>query len=222
MNEIILQETQIEEAPRYSEAVVRRAPVMAKWLWVLFWVLIASNVLSLLCMIPALGKLEPYVQFLAYVAYFVALMKLNHVDSRYGKAAGFCLAGAVLLLLNSLRLTYATTFYEGNVEFFSLTSSAFLLISCYYEYHAHKDIVGEVDAELGQRWIKVWHWKIAALGIGIASVLLVFISVVFVAIILVLVALFAIVVGIIVIVALYRSTKAYRAVAAFVEKEDAT
>ena len=173
-------------------------------------------------MIPALGKLEPYVQFLAYVAYFVALMKLNRVDSRYGKAAGFCLAGAVLLLLNSLRLTYATTFYEGNVEFFSLISSAFLLISCYYEYHAHKDIVGEVDAELGQRWIKVWYWKIAALGIGIASVLLVFISVVFVAIILVLVALFAIVVGIIVIVALYRSAKAYRAVAAFVEKEDAT
>ena len=45
MNEIILQETQIEEAPRYNEAIVRRAPVMAKWLWVLFWVLIASNVL---------------------------------------------------------------------------------------------------------------------------------------------------------------------------------
>ena len=75
MNEIILQETQIEDAPRYSEAVVRRAPVMAKWLWVLFWVLIASNVLSLLCMIQALGKLDPYVQFLAYAAYF-----LEHVS----------------------------------------------------------------------------------------------------------------------------------------------
>ena len=112
MNEIILQETQIEEAPRYSEAVVRRAPLMAKWLWVLFWVLIVSNVLSLLCMIQALGKLEPYVQFLAYAAYFVALMKLNRVDSRYGKAAGFCLAGAILMLLNSLRLAHATTFYE--------------------------------------------------------------------------------------------------------------
>lgn len=217
MDTITTKEKTENKGGGYSEAVVQRAPIMVKWLMVIFWTLIVSNIMGIVCQLPALIKIAFIVEFLAYILYFYALLKLKSVDNRYGNAAGFCLAGALFALLADLQAAFAVTIIMNTNTFFSLLSSVLLLISCYYEYYAHRDIIGKVDPALGKRWISLWHWKIACIIISIVAIVMVFLSVILSSIVLLALTIITLYVGVIVIVTLYQSAKAYRRVIDFTE-----
>ena len=73
-----------------DESMSRRAAVMGKWLWVLFWLQIAGMVIGLFD--GAVSAIGDVVRGLAYAW---ILLQMKGEDERYGKAAVFMMIAVV-------------------------------------------------------------------------------------------------------------------------------
>lgn len=205
-------EAPAEKTSRYSEAVVGRAPLMAKWLWVMFWVNIAHIIINFI-------KIESSVVYttiqgtLANVCTLViclSLFKMRGEDKRYSLAALFMLIPVVLDIVFGVLIGYGDS--TGMVIFVALVSVILSLLATYNEFHAHSCIVGGLDCDLGHRWQKLWVWQIIGIAGTFVSLLLTALAAGFGAVVMIIVAIYLLVIQIIYLVTLYRSAKAYRAV----------
>lgn len=207
-----LAEPNVEETPRYSEAIVSRAPLMAKWLMVIFWANIAHIIISFI-------KIESSAVYTMTQAFLVnvctliicfALFQMRGEDKRYGRAALFTLIPVVLDIVFGMLIGYGDS--TGMVIFVTLVSVILSLLATYNEFHAHSCIVGGLDCDLGDRWQKLWVWQIIGIAGTFVSLLLTVLAAGFGAVVMILVAIYVLVIQIIYLVTLYSSVKAYRAV----------
>ena len=207
-------EPNTEKAPRYSEAIVSRAPLMAKWLMTLFWANIAHIIINFI-------KIESSVVYTAIQNILIAicslviclsLFKMRGEDERYGRAALFQLIPLVINLIPTLVIdSYDTMVWISALV--ALVSAALTLLAIYYEYHAHSCIVGGLDCELGDRWQKLWVWQVIGIAGTIVALLLTILAAGLGVVLVLIVAIYVLVIQIIYLVTLYRSAKAYRGVA---------
>lgn len=207
-------EPNTEKAPRYSEAIVSRAPLMAKWLWVMFWANIAHIIINFI-------KIESSVVYTAIQNILIAicslviclsLFKMRGEDERYGRAALCQLIPLVINLIPTLVMDSYNTLVWLSV-LVSLIAAVLTLLATYNEFHAHSCIVGGLDCELGDRWQKLWVWQIIGIAGTFVSLLLTVLAAGLGAVLVLIVAIYVLVIQIIYLVTLYRSAKAYRAVA---------
>lgn len=208
-------EPNTEKAPRYSEAIVSRAPLMAKWLWVMFWANIAHIIINFI-------KIESSVVYTTIQNILIAicvlliclsLFKMRGEDERYGRAALFQLIPLVINLIPTLVMDSYNTLVWLSV-LVSLIAAVFSLLATYNEYHAHSCIVGGLDSELGDRWQKLWVWQVIGITGTVLSLFIAALGAAGLGAVLVLiVAIYVLVIQIIYLVTLYRSAKAYRGVA---------
>lgn len=206
-------EPNTEKTPRYSEAIVNRAPLMAKWLMVMFWANIAHIIINFI-------KIESSVVYTTTQAILVnvctliiclALFQMRGEDKRYRLAALFMLIPIVLDTVFGVVIGYGDSI--GMVILVALISVILSLLAAYYEFHAHSCIVGGLDCELGDRWQKLWVWQIIGIAGTFVSLLLTVLAAGLGAVLVLIVAIYMLVIQIIYLVTLYRSAKAYRAVA---------
>lgn len=207
-------EPNAEKAPCYSEAIVSRAPLMAKWLMTLFWANIAHIIINFI-------KIESSVVYTTIQNILIAicslviclsLFKMRGEDERYGRAALFQLIPLVINLIPTLVIdSYDTMVWISALV--ALVSAALTLLAIYYEYHAHSCIVGGLDCELGDRWQKLWVWQVIGIAGTIVALLLTILAAGLGVVLVLIVAIYVLVIQIIYLVTLYRSAKAYRAVA---------
>ena len=207
-------EPNAEKAPRYSEAIVSRAPLMAKWLMTMFWANIAHIIINFI-------KIESSVVYTTIQNILIAicslviclsLFKMRGEDERYGRAALFQLIPLVINLIPTLVMDSYNTLVWLSV-LVSLIAAVLTLLAAYNEFHAHSCIVGGLDCELGDRWQKLWVWQIIGIAGTFVSLLLTTIAAGLGAVLVLIVAIYVLVIQIIYLVTLYRSAKAYRAVA---------
>ena len=207
-------EPNTEKAPRYSEAIVSRAPLMAKWLMTMFWMNIAHIIINFI-------KIESSVVYTTIQNILIAicslviclsLFKMRGEDERYGRAALFQLIPLVTNLIPTLVIDSYNTLVWLSV-FVSLIAAVLTLLAAYNEFHAHSCIVGGLDCELGDRWQKLWVWQIIGIAGTFVSLLLTVLAAGLGAVLVLIVAIYVLVIQIIYLVTLYRSAKAYRAVA---------
>jgi len=207
-------EPNTEKTPRYSEAIVSRAPLMAKWLMTVFWANIAHIIINFI-------KIESSVVYTTIQNILIAicvlliclsLFKMRGEDERYGRAALFQLIPLVINLIPTLVMDSYNTLVWLSV-LVSLIAAVFSLLATYNEYHAHSCIVGGLDCELGDRWQKLWVWQIIGIAGTFVSLLLTVLAAGLGAVLVLIVAIYVLVIQIIYLVTLYRSAKAYRAVA---------
>ena len=207
-------EPNAEKAPCYSEAIVSRAPLMAKWLMTMFWVNIAQIIINLI-------KIESSVVYTAIQNILIAicslviclsLFKMRGEDERYGRAALFQLIPLVINLIPTLVMDSYNALMWLSV-LVSLIAAVLTLLATYNEFHAHSCIVGGLDCELGDRWQKLWVWQIICIAGTFVSLLLTVLAAGLGAVLVLIVAIYVLVIQIIYLVTLYRSAKAYRAVA---------
>lgn len=207
-------EPNTEKTPRYSEAIVSRAPLMAKWLMTMFWANIAHIIINFI-------KIESSVVYTAIQSTLVlicslviclSLFKMRGEDERYGRAALFQLIPLVINLIPALVIDSYNTLAWISV-LVSLMAAVFSLLATYNEFHAHSCIVGGLDSELGDRWQKLWVWQIIGIAGTFVSLLLTVLAAGLGAVLVLIVAIYVLVIQIIYLVTLYRSAKAYRAVA---------
>ena len=213
-SEPIVEPVAEEAAPRYSEAIVSRAPLMAKWLMTMFWANIAHIIINFI-------KIESSVVYTAIQSTLVlicslviclSLFKMRGEDERYGRAALFQLIPLVINLVPTLVMDSYNTLVWLSV-LVSLIAAVLTLLATYNEFHAHSCIVGGLDSELGDRWQKLWVWQIIGIAGTFVSLLLTVLAAGLGAVLVLIVAIYVLVIQIIYLVTLYRSAKAYRAVA---------
>lgn len=203
-----------EEETRRGELSCR-APILGKWIGILFWLCVPSAIGEFLASdlmrdaLPGVYGIGVLIQFASRIAYGVILIKLSSMDNRY-MTAGIC--ALVSHVVNSLVNAYST-----DTALTLLLSVPLLIAAIYGEYRecmSHAEAVSDFDAELMLKWENLWKWSVG-MNIGlICSAFLMMIPLIGVLALLgCLVG--TIVVGILKLVYLYRTAKVFREYADF-------
>ena len=139
--------------------LARRAPLLGKWLWILFWFPIFSIGTSILTIDPNSGVyiLGTMISIVLGIAQGCILIKISSEERRY-RTAGICMLIAtvvdnVLLMLNTS---------EGIWTVLCVTLPMAILgyVAMYHEFMAHAIVLENVDDELSDKWRKLWKWYI--------------------------------------------------------------
>lgn len=204
----------IEAEETRKAAIAKRAPVLGKWLWVLFWLIIPNTIGSFMAnntitkAVPGLFLPGQIINAVCAVVSGLILLKLGAEDEGY-RTAGICgliAAGvsAVVSLVNGPGETAAWTLI------FTLPAAVVGMVGQYHKYMAHAAVLTGVDNELSEKWATLWKWYLG-LTLGIfGCIFLILIIPILAAIALIGVAIGLIVVGILELVYLYRTAKIFR------------
>lgn len=158
-----LQRRDGEEAKQRRLAEI--APLMAKWTWLMFWLVVPSELAGLLTVdfvtqaFPAAEAVGTALQFLCGLACALFLWKLTPVLRSYRTAA---LCQLVVVLMNLLLPIIPEA--SGLMVLLGIASLLPGLYGDYAEFHAHAEAVEPLDAELAAQWRKLWKLLLFSLG----------------------------------------------------------
>lgn len=200
---------QAEEAERKTE-LARKAPILGKWLWILFWLWIPGAIVGVLTAdvlveaFPALAVPGEILSFCCNLVYGLILIRLTSECERYRLAGLLSIAAAAVGLLSAMLGGGSWTLI------LTLPAAVAGLVAQYLEFMAHGDVLDPFDREGAEKWRGLWKWFIGVYIALIGSVILMLIF----PILGLLVALAALigmmVVSVLKLVYLYRTAKTFR------------
>lgn len=204
----------IEAEEMRKAAIAKRAPVLGKWLWIIFWLIIPSTIGSLMAnestakILPGLFMPGQIINAICSLTYGAILLKLGSEEDRY-RTAGICalIAGGVSAIV---------AIVTGAAEeatwtlLFTLPAAVVAMVGEYNEYMAHSAVLSGVDNELSEKWEVLWKWYIGLFGVMIGSILVMLIISILGALAILAAAIGTIVVSILKLVYLYRTAKIFR------------
>lgn len=204
----------IEAKKIRAAALAKSAPVLGKWLWLLFWLIIPSTLASLMTneniggTIPSVFVAGEILSAVCSFAYGAILIKLAPEEERYS-TAGVCTlicgaASALIAWISGGPKAPAWTLL------ISIPAAIVALAGVYLEFNAHSAVLAGLDNELSQSWTSLWKWYIGTYGALFGSVLLVVISPLLGLLGTLASAIGLIVVSILKLVYLYRTAKLFR------------
>lgn len=160
-----------EAQQREQERLAQRAPVLGKWLWIMFWLIVPAVFAAVmgndgLKVDPTVHMAGRILNNICSASYGAILLKLASEEDRY-RRAGICAlisAAAGLLLI---------AFSEPDWSLLiTLPIAVVALVGEYNEYHAHAAVLAGVDNELAQKWTRLWKWYIGLMVGGLGCILL--------------------------------------------------
>ena len=164
----------------WEKEVTERAKKVRKWLWIMFWLIIPGTIASLLsndtltALLPSLKVPGLILGIVCNVVYAISLLRLSSQEDRY-KTAGIC--ALVSAAWNIVLI--ATNGNETVQSWTAVLSILFAIVAFVGEYNemtAHSVILTGVDAELSEKWSKLWKWYIGSYCAILGSALLILIS----------------------------------------------
>lgn len=194
------------------QAAANRAPVLAKWLNVLFWLIIPRILGSFMTnvreWIPALYIPGEVLGLGVGIVYGLILLTLGSEDDGF-RRAGIC-------SLVALALNLVTTFFgsQGWMLVISLIAMVISLVGEYAEFTAYGDVLQDVDRELSDKWHKLWTWNLGSMIAMFAGLIVMLLLPLLGALVVLAGAIAVIVVSILKLVYLYRTAKIFQAYAA--------
>lgn len=203
----------LESAAAEKAAVARRAPILGKWLWIMFWLCIAFEAVGLLSfeqisqLIPAIKIPVTIITAALNIAYCFILLKMSSEEERY-RTAGICIiAGWVL--------TAVSDFFFGGSEtgwslIFTLPAAVVGFVGDYQEFTAHGNVLWDVDNELSDKWGMLWKWYIGCYGAVFGCIILMIIIPVIAVVVMIAAAIAFLVIHIVRLVYLYQTAKIFR------------
>lgn len=144
----------------------RRSPVLGKWLWLLFWLVIPSVLGNLMSnetvteVLPVLRAPGEVLSLLCMLARGFILWQLRQIEGGY-RAAGVCYVAAALA--DTLAEALRGRIGDGLVLLLLLPVLAVELYGTYREYEAHAAVLDGVDDGLAAKWRLLWKWEIGLL-----------------------------------------------------------
>ena len=204
----------IEAEEMRKAAIARRASVLGKWLWILFWLIVPSTVGSLISnettteIMPALFLPGLIINAICSLTYGAILLKLASEEDRY-RTAGMCI---LIAGVSSALAAIVNGTSDGAVwiTIFTFPAAIVALIGEYNEYMAHSAVLSGVDNELSEKWEVLWKWYIG-LFLGMFGCIFVMLIIPILGAIAILgCAIGTIVVAILKLVYLYRTAKIFR------------
>ena len=143
-----------EIMPPQDEIIPVNPPI--KWLRYLFYIHIASIVLSFPTLFFLENPITPWISHGLEAGIILCLFRLMPVCPRYRKAAILTAVYIGLSVISSLWVSSLLT----------IAISVLTIIASYQEYHGHAEIVARKDEKLAQRWKSLFVWQIV---IGVIS-----------------------------------------------------
>lgn len=204
----------IEAVKMRKEAIAKRAPVLGRWLWVMFWLIIPSTIGSIMSndtvakMLPGLFTPGQFINAACSLTYGALLLKLGSEEDRY-HSAGIC---ALIAGGSSTLAAIVNSISEGAnwILIFTIPAAIVALVGEYNEYMGHSAVLTGVDNELSEKWEVLWKWYIGLFLGMFGCILLMLIIPILGAIALIGAAIGLVVVGILKLVYLYRTAKLFR------------
>lgn len=207
-----------QEADAARKALTaKQAPLLGKWLWIIFWLIIPSSIAGLMTnqtiaqYMPNLTIPGQIVNTVCCVIYGIALLKLSGVVDLY-KTAGIC----ILISGGVSAVVAAATAAAGAVQapawtlLLTIPSSIVALVGEYNEYTANSVALDGVDQVLSESWSKLWKWNIGLILGMIGCIVLMLIIPILGALALLAAAIGLLVIGIMKAIYLYRTAKIFR------------
>ena len=154
----------IEAEKQRKAMLVKRAEVMGKWLWIMFWLMIGANVPALLSNdyfaqhLPGLYLAGAICGLLFNLACCLILLKLGREYDGYRVAGILFLVGSVISALRGT-ITWMNP-DAGGLVLLSLPAAVANIVATYQEYTAHSAVLVGVDDVLSEKWGALWRWYI--------------------------------------------------------------
>lgn len=163
-----------------ADTMARRAPVLGKWLWILFWLFIPGAIAGLMTqntvveLLPAIHLPGQLLNTATAAAYGLVLLRLSSESGQY-KTAG-------ILNLVTSGLNLVILFLGGGeldalfAVFLSIPALIVGLIATKMEYEAHSEMLTGVNQELADKWRFLWklhYWALIALVAAILVLLII-------------------------------------------------
>lgn len=147
-----------------NAAVAGIVPILGKWVWVLFWLVIPCTVAGLLAnenflsWAPGVYVAGKILQAVCAAVYGWILLKLTPADSAY-RTAGICnlVTTVPYLLMAFLPDGEGSSLWT---MLFTLPAVVIYLVAEYQECMAHSDVLTYADSILSQKWEQLWKWRI--------------------------------------------------------------
>ena len=197
------------EAARKAEAA-KRAPLLGKWLWIIFWLIIPSSVASILTnqtvaqYLPGLNLPGEILNAVCCAVHGFSLLKLASTDERYKKA------GIFILISGGISAVVAVVAGITGEVLLTILAAVVALVGEYNEYMGHSAVLDGVDNELSEKWAALWKWYIVLFLGMFGCILVMLILPILGALALIGAAIGLVVVGIKKLVYLYRTAKLFR------------
>ena len=204
----------IEAEEMRKAAIAKRAPILGKWLWIIFWLIIPSSIGSIMAhettakILPGLFMPGQIINAICSLTYGAILLKLGSEEERY-RTAGICalIAGGVSAVVAIITGTAEEATWT---LLFTLPAAVVAMVGEYNEYMAHSAVLSGVDNELSEKWELLWKWYIGLFLGMFGCIIVMLIAPVLGAIAILGCAIGTVVVGILKLVYLYRTAKIFR------------
>ena len=207
MDELNVNQMQTERKPGVNVAL------LAKWMRILFWLIIISTAANLLTSenvtnaAPPLASAGQILNIVTTAAYGVILLKIASESIYYRNSAICCFITAVVAVAMIPVSDDTDLALAIPVVIVSVVVS---MIGEYYEYKGHTDVLNDVSPALSEKWIRLWKWYMGTfLGIIGGTVLAVMIPLIGMIIVLG-ATIGTMVVSVVKIVYIYKTAKAFR------------
>lgn len=139
--------------------LAQRAPVLGKWLWLLFWLVVPGTLASLISIeffreaAPGLYLFGKLLNAACSLVYGLILLKLGTLDDGY-RTAGFCSLIPAAVNGGLMLLTGGET--PSWTLIITLPVAAVAFYGEYKEYMTHSAILRGVDNDLADKWEQLW------------------------------------------------------------------
>ncbi len=149
------------------------AVALAKWVKVIFWAMIPMNVVGLAGLLenwfPAVHWVDLTVRYAMTLVVCWAYYSLREADWGFGSVAGLQLAGLAITLLSDL-------FPNERPLAFILMIPNFVLgiILFKRKCETFRDVVGNLNADLSEKWDKQWSLYLISMGLFAAGLVAAF------------------------------------------------
>lgn len=169
-------------AKEAGQALRRQRKDVGKWLWIYFWMLIPSLIVSFMTnntivqALPGLKFPGEILGILVGIAECVLLFLLSKEEQNYGYAAW---AMVPVIVISVPDVIYHAGYFKTSpsltniLAIMSLLAAASTAVMSYFECKANRNVLTDVDARLSEKWRKLWgQYRIAWILLWIAWTLL--------------------------------------------------
>jgi hypothetical protein len=196
-----------------EELICKRAPLLGKWLWICFWLVIPALIGDILSQDFIVGSI-PWLylpgQILVIACNLFAiliLLRLSSLTELFQKAGRWLLAGTIPQLLVMI--------LSGNREnifwrFLNIPFSFIILVGNYNKFCAYSKVLHTIDNEMSEKWILLRKWYCWIHGTFGASILLLLFQIPLALLTLLASAVAIVIIGIVELVMLYQTAKLFR------------
>lgn len=203
---------QLEREAAVRMKMAQSAPFFGKWLWILFWLVVPSEIAGLMTndtvadWFPSLYLPGLILQIICSLVYGLVLLQLAKEEPYY-RAAGIC--SLIATALSGLTLLLGEG-WEALSVVAALPALVLSLVSDYHEFVGHAEILHGYDEDMAESWRKLWKWNIGVFAGTVGGILLVFVAPILAVIVVLVTAVVALVVSIMRLVYLYRTAQLFR------------